>query len=130
MRRAGDRWRAGRVVAGLLESVRALDSAAVRFDTSVSERLAEVQSAPAEIVAKAGAALHDAVDHVRQGMDKLAAAQGELAARAGVAVDVVDRHNQALESELARSRDNVAKVHSALVDMTGSLADRFDGKVA
>jgi hypothetical protein len=44
-------------------------------------------------------------------------------------VGTASRHNDALEAEIAKSRDNVAKVHTALVDMTGQLAARAEARV-
>jgi phage shock protein A len=67
---------------------------------------------------RASAAMQEQFAGITQGQRDFAE---ELARRTADAVATLDRHNAALEQELGRSRDNVAKVHGALVDMTGTL---------
>lgn len=118
----------------LVENVRALDETAGRFDSLVAARLAEVRAAPEAIVADARASLERALGELSTTLQATVAAQrdaaGDLAARTAESLALAEGHNRALEAELSRSRENVAKVHAALVEMTGRLADRLESEVA
>ena len=118
------------VVSQLLDNVRALDGTAGRFDTLIAARLDEVRSAPEKIVAEANRRLEQVFGELNANLENTAKAQRELAAQlatqTGNSLASVERHNQALDAELTKSRENVVKVHSALVEMTGGLADRVE----
>lgn len=118
----------------LVENVRALDETAGRFDSLVAARLAEVRAAPEAIVADARASLERALGELSTTLQATVAAQrdaaGDLAERTAESLALAEGHNRALEAELGRSRENVAKVHAALVEMTGRLADRLESEVA
>lgn len=122
------------VVSQLLENVRTLDATASRFDSLVAARLDEVRAAPVEIATEAKASLERVLGELRGSLEAMVTAQRDLAtqlaSQTGESLSLVDRHNKALEAELSRSRDNVSKVHAALVDMTGQLADRLESQVA
>jgi hypothetical protein len=117
-------------VSQLLENMRAFEGMAGRFDTMIGARLDEVRLAPEKIVAEANTRLERVLSDLNGNLEKTVAAQRELtaklAAQVGDSVALVERHNLALDAELLKSRDNVAKVHSALVEMTGELADRLE----
>lgn len=118
------------VVSQLLDNVRALDGTAGRFDTLIAARLDEVRSAPEKIVAEANRRLEQVLSELNSNLENTAKAQRELASQlamqTGDSLASVERHNQALDAELTKSRENVVKVHSALVEMTGELADRVE----
>ena len=122
------------VVSGLLTHVQGLNSSVVRFEEVLLTSLKAVAGAPAGITEKAKADLTSAISGVQSSLEALAATQADLAVRlserASESISLVGRHNEALETELSRSRDNVAKVHSALVDMTGQLAERFESQAS
>lgn len=115
-------------VAAMVEHVKGFDATATRFDSSVAARLDEIKAVPGDIaartadaLARAAAAIEDQLAATSRGHQAFA---DDLARRANAGVAALDRHNAAMEAELGRSRDNVAKVHDALVDMTGRLVER------
>jgi hypothetical protein len=116
----------------MLQSVRSFDSTAAHLDQVILNRLEEVRAVPQEIVGKAGEDLENAVAAMRRSLEAFAEFQAELAnnlaSQAREGLEVVDRHNAALESELAKSRGYVAKVHNSLVDMTAELAAETEGR--
>lgn len=118
------------VAAELVGHVKGFDGAADRFDRLVAARLEEVRLVPAEIAGRAAEQIDHSVAAIRNSLELLARAQAESAANlvrdAGKGSAMIARHNEAMEAELARSRDNVAKVHSALVEMTDGLAARVE----
>ncbi|TAL34958.1 MAG: hypothetical protein EPN98_07830 [Phenylobacterium sp.] len=118
----------------LVENVRALDETAGRFDRLVAARLAEVRAAPEAVVAEARVSLERALGELSTTLQATVAAQrdaaADLAARTAESLALAQGHNRALEAELGRSRENVAKVHAALVEMTGRLANRLESEVA
>jgi hypothetical protein len=122
------------IVSGLLTHVQGLNSSVVRFEDVLLTSLKEVAGAPAGITEKAKVDLASAITGVQNSLEALAATQADLAIRlserADESLSLVGRHNDALETELSRSRDNVAKVHAALVDMTGQLAEKFESQAA
>ena len=124
----------GEAIAAMAGNVRTFDETTSRVDQLITTRLEEVRAVPQEIAANTQRSVEAAFERLRESLDSLAAAQGkiatELAQKAGDSVAIAGRHNTALESELSRSRENVAKVHTALVDMTGKLADRIEGHTA
>jgi len=118
------------VAAELVGHVKGFDGAADRFDRLVAARLEEVRLVPTEIAGRAAEQIDRSVAAIRDSLELLARAQAESAANLVRDADkgsaVIARHNEAMEAELARSRDNVAKVHSALVEMTDGLAARVE----
>ena len=77
--------------------------------------------------------MEEAIERLRTDLQSIVDAQGKVVEGLNDQIkqgaETAGRHNDALESELARSRDYVAKVHSALVDMTGTLASRAEARV-
>lgn len=118
------------VVTSLIEQVKSFDATAVRFDKAVVARIEEIKALPGETVRNASQAVARAVEAMEEQLGVLARGQqsfvDRLALRTEAGVATLDRHNKALEEELGRSRDNVAKVHRALVELTGTLTDRVN----
>jgi hypothetical protein len=118
----------------LLENVRALDETAGRFDNLITARLAEVRSAPEALITEARVSLEQALGELTATLQATVAGQREaaanLASRTADSLTLAEGHNRALEAELTRSRENVTKVHAALVEMTGRLADRLESEGA
>lgn len=113
----------------LANSVASVESATARFDEAVKKRLGEIKRFPADEASAAERAMKDVIAQWSAAVDALAAKQEEIVDRLDKAqagqVEALDRHNLALEGELAKSRDYVGKVHTALVDMTEKLADKI-----
>lgn len=121
--RTGDDLRTA--VTAMVDQVKGFDATAARFDTAVSARLDELREAPGDLAARtaeafgrASGAMEAQFASILKGQQDFADA---VASRTEASVAMLDRHNAAMEQELNRSRANVAKVHGALVDMTGEL---------
>lgn len=118
------------IASQLVGHMQGFDGAADRFDFLIAARLEEVRRTPSELATRVAAEIETAVAAIRSSLQALAAAQTEtadsLTRDAAQGSAAIARHNEALEGELARSRENVAKVHSALVEMTDGLAARIE----
>ena len=112
-------------LAAMTEQVQHLSGVAQRFEANVAAKLDDVGSMPGTLAQRASEALDKTAAAMDQQVEALARSQQsfvqEIAQRAEASVASLERHNSELERELAKSRDNVSKVHSALVDMTGTL---------
>jgi hypothetical protein len=121
------------VTAQLAGHLQGFDGAAERFDALIAARLEEVRRTPGEMAMRAADEVQRAAASIRSSLEELAVAQGEATAilvrGANEGAATMSRHNEALEVDLARSRENVAKVHSALVAMTDDLAAHVEAKV-
>lgn len=120
--------------AGLLnQHVADLNASTGRLESVLVDKLTEVQAVPQTVADSAIGGIAEAIERVRRDLEGIVEAQASvvagLADQVKQGADAASRHNGALEAELARSRDNVAKVHSALVDMTGQLAARAEARV-
>ena len=117
----------------LSEHVKDLNASTDRLEGVIVEKLAEVQAVPRAVAESAITGISDAIERVRQDLDAIVQAQagvvGDLTEQVKQSAEVASRHNVALEGEIAKSRENVAKVHSALVDMTDKLATRAEAQV-
>jgi hypothetical protein len=95
----------------------------------VSAQVQLLREAPGTAVAEASEALTRASAAVREELESLTTTQRSASAsisdQAAAAIEVVRRHNEAMEAELARSREMVERVHANLVDMTGELVDKL-----
>lgn len=136
----------GRLQAGASETVRDLAETATslrdhvaglsastdRLEGVLVEKITEVQAVPRSVADAAIAGLEGALERVRADLQQIVDAQGvvvaTLADQVKQGVGTASRHNDALEAEIAKSRDSVAKVHTALVDMTGQLAARAEAR--
>jgi len=110
--------------------VGSVERAATHFDSLVERRLEGLQRVPVEEAVAAEQSMRDVLARWSQTVDRLAARQEEMLARFDLLqtgqVEAVGRHNDALEAELGRSRDNVGKVHRALVEMTLEITQRLE----
>lgn len=118
----------------LAVGVKAMEQSAVRFDELVERRLGDLKRAPIEDTNSLEVAMRETMTRWSQNVDDLAARQLEMITQFEEVqtkqLMSVGRHNDALEQELARSRENVSRVHQALVDMTTELADRLESEPA
>ena len=98
-----------------------------RWEIEFAQRLAELENGPKQNADMALKAIAKAAEAVGDAMTRLSAVQeqaiGSVATSTDGLLTVVKGHNAALESELDKSRGHVRAVHSALVDMTGKLAN-------
>ena len=121
--RTGDDLRTA--VGAMVEQVKGFDATASRFDASVTARIDELKSVPGDIAARTADAFVRASASMQEQFTSIAEGQrtfaGEIGRRTEESVAMLERHNAALEQELGQSRTNVAKVHGALVEMTGEL---------
>lgn len=112
--------------------------AARKWEGEFAARLAELESGPKDIADKTLIAIARAAEGVQSAMTELTAAHDAAMAKLtttqdsaissiGTSTDgllqVVRGHNAAMEDELRKSRENAQKVHDALADMTGRLAN-------
>lgn len=118
----------------LSDHVAGLNASTVRLETLMVEKIAEVRALPQSVAQSAMEGIGSTLDRLRLELESVVAAHSSLTTRLGDQLETVavaaGRHNSALEAELQRSRENVAKVHSALVDMTGKLAARAEAQRA
>lgn len=113
------------LTARMVEQVQAFDGSAARVEQQMSDRLAEVKAVPTEIASSVVAGVESAMQRLDLSLTALVDRQEAASAQM---ISAVTRHNQELEAELAKSREHVSRVHSALVEMTGQLADRIEGQ--
>jgi hypothetical protein len=115
-------------VSAMTEQVKAFDATATRFEASIASRLDEIRAVPGDMAKRTSETLDRAASAIERQFDAIAQGQqglvDEVARGAEAGVAALHRHNAALERELERSRENVAKVHGALVDMTGMLVEQ------
>lgn len=125
--RANDLKSATTALHGQIEGLARATSA---LEASLSERIEAVQGIPQSVATSAINGIEAAIERIRGDLSSIVETQSQtvadLAAQARNGAETAARHNGALEAELAKSRDNVAKVHSALVAMTGELAARAE----
>jgi|GEM_PF-1693982 len=117
-------------VADMAAQVKSFDETATRFDTNVNTRLEEVNGVPANTAKRTAEAFAKAAEAMEEQFATIARAQEkfveDLSRRAEESAAMLHRHNAAMEQDLERSRENVGKVHTALVEMTGSLVNRVE----
>lgn len=116
----------------LHQHVGGLNASTGRLEGVLVDKLAEVQAVPRAVADSAVAGIADAIERMRRDLDALVQAQTGvvegLSAQVKQSADVATRHNVTLEAEITRSRENVAKVHAALVEMTGQLAAKAEAR--
>jgi hypothetical protein len=114
----------------LNQHVEGLAASSGRLEGVLIDKLAEVQAVPRAVADGAVNGINEALERVRVDLQSIVEAQARVSAdlseQVRKGVDLASRHNGALELEVARSRENVAKVHTALVDMTEQLAARVE----
>lgn len=110
--------------------VASLTSSAERLESVLTEKISEIQVVPRQVadaaISEVGTAIERVRDELQSMVDAQARVTAELAEQVRAGADAAGRHNSALEAELAKSRENVAKVHGALVDMTKQIAERVE----
>jgi hypothetical protein len=115
-------------VVDMSAQVKSFDETATLFDRNVTMRLEEVKGVPANTAKRTAEAFAKAAEAMEEQFAAIVRTQegfvSSLSRRAEESAAILDRHNSALEQDLGRSRENVGKVHSALVEMTGSLVSR------
>jgi len=115
-------------VADMAAQVKSFDETATLFDRNVTMRLEEVKGVPANTAKRTAEAFAQAAEAMEEQFAAIVRTQegfvADLSRRTEESAAILDRHNAALEKDLDRSRENVGKVHLALVDMTGSLVSR------
>ncbi|MFZ2995527.1 hypothetical protein [Sphingobium sp.] len=116
------------VVEEVAKHIAEFDASTTRFEESLTARLAEVKSVPGDMATKTADSFARAASAMEEQFQAISRTQqtftDDLSRRAEASLETLEQHNAALERELHRSRDNVTKVHGALVDMTGTLVDR------
>jgi hypothetical protein len=114
----------------LNQHVEGLNASTGRLEGILVDKLEAVQAVPRSVADSAISGIHDALERVRLDLNALFETQASvtagLAEQVRQGADMASRHNGALEIEIARSRENVAKVHTALVNMTEQLATRVE----
>lgn len=114
----------------LRETVASLLTSIQKFEGEFAVRLKSLEDGPKDTADKALAAIAKAAGSVDEAMGRLQEVQEASIRSVGTATNglltVVKGHNDGLEAELSRSRENVQKVHNALVDMTTKLNDKFE----
>ena len=117
----------------LNQHVSGLNASTDRLEGILIDKLAEVQAVPRKVADTAVTGISEAIERIRADLQSIVEAQAsvvsDLTEQVKQGADIASRHNGVLEGEIAKSRDNVAKVHSALVDMTEKLATRVEARV-
>jgi hypothetical protein len=117
----------------LNQHVLGLNASTERLEGILVDKLAEVHAVPRKVADSAVAGISEAIGRLRDDLQSVVQAQAsvvtDLADQVKQGAEMASRHNGALESEIAKSRENVAKVHSSLVDMTEKLAGKVEARV-
>jgi hypothetical protein len=97
---------------------------------ATNHQLADIRRGPGEVVRNSAQNLRDAVANLQIEIGQLSRTHEEarqiLVNQGASAIESVRQHNRDLETELKNSRDLVGRVHSALADMTRSLAETVE----
>jgi hypothetical protein len=109
-------------------------TAVLRFQSDLQARLQDVEIGPNAAVQKTIAGVAEVAETLRSSVDRLVSAHRnsaqEIEAETSSLLAALRSHNSALEAELGRSRQNVARVHGALVDMTGELLEQVERRAS
>ncbi|MFM7349849.1 MAG: hypothetical protein ACKO01_10240 [Erythrobacter sp.] len=115
----------------LAASVAALEQSLKNVRDETDRQIEQLKTGPAEVGAQAMETLKNAASalegHLSDVSKLNATIQSDLTAQNAAALEAAKQHNAALESELGRSRQLVGQVHSALAEMTESLAKTVEG---
>lgn len=98
----------------VVQNIRQLETQVQRLVEQLNSQLTQINRVPL----KSATDLAQAAERIYQSL----AQQGEAA------LTLSRNHNEALSTQLSQSRALVAKVHSALVDMTESIAQQAEGR--
>lgn len=117
----------------LNQHVSSLNTSTDRLEGILVDKLTAVQAVPRKVADTAITGISAAIERIHADLQSIVEAQAsvvsDLAEQVKQNADIASRHNGALEGEIVKSRENVAKVHSALVDMTEQLAARAEARV-
>lgn len=115
----------------LADTVGDFEESLARIRQETDKQIAELAAGPGTVAANTIATVNSACEALVLQIEQIAALHDNirsgLADQTSVAVEASKRHNNELEAELARSRGLVTKVHSALADMTDSIAKTVEG---
>lgn len=116
----------------LNQHVAGLNASTGRLEGILVDKLAEIQAVPQAVAATAITGVSEAIERLRRDLEAIVQAQasmvGGLTEQVKQGAEIASRHNVALEGEIAKSRENVTRVHTALVDMTEALATRVEAR--
>lgn len=108
----------------------ALLSSVQEMKSETDRRIREVGTAPADAIARALSVMSAAAKGLERQVLQIEQlhdqARSNIVTVGEATVQAARRHNDQLEAELGRSRAIVERVHSALADMTESLATRLE----
>jgi hypothetical protein len=109
----------------IVSTTSAMLQAAQEFDSLVEARLTTLNRAPMKVSERLGTALSDTIAQWEKTIAQHAASHAEalrtLAKARSDELAAISRHNEALDLEVARSREKVTRVHASLVEMTNEL---------
>ena len=115
----------GKLAVAAAESIEGIREAAQRFDQLVAARLAALDEAPLKANDRLDAALGAALQRWQESIALHAAGQTELLLQLEKArsdeLASARRHNEALDVEIARSRERVGKLQTALIEVANEL---------
>lgn len=115
----------------LATSVATLEQSLKNVRDETDRQIKELKAGPAEVGVQAMQTLKNAAlaleGHLSDVSTLNATIQSDLTAQNAAALEAAKQHNAALETELGRSRQLVGQVHSALAEMTESLAKTVEG---
>lgn len=117
--------RLGNLAVAAAQSIEGIRDAAQRFDQLVEARLATLDQAPLKANERLDAALSTALQRWQESLAQHASGQGELLRQLERArsdeLASVKRHNEALDAEIAKSRERVGRLQSALIEAANEL---------
>lgn len=115
----------GKAVNKVADTLSNFESSAARFEENASKRIDTLNEAPIGLVKSTSEAFEQATAAMRTQVDLISSQQKDFSDQTKLqlseTIEALRKHNTSLETELAKSGENVLKVHSSLVDMTSSL---------
>ena len=111
------------IVQELLSATTDFESTLKAIGTETKQQLSDLGKGPSDTIRSSMESLQNATRVLQNHIENLSRAHDEAST---AAVEVTRKHNDELEIELKRSRDVVARVHSALADMTRNLAETVE----
>lgn len=119
------------VASGLEKSVVAIQATLTAMQKQADRQMEALRGGPGSAMFEIGNVLNRAAEELRSHVAATGKLQAEthagMTAQAEVALKTTRQLNERLQHELERSTQLVTKVHGALVDMTGRLAESVEG---
>ncbi|ESQ92897.1 hypothetical protein ABAC460_01230 [Asticcacaulis sp. AC460] len=116
----------------LADAVSGFEKSLSSIREETDRQLSELKTGPARSVENAISKLTDAGEVLGRQVEKISELHDQVHARltreTQSSLELSQRHNEGLQTELDRSRELVTKVHSALADMTEKLANVAEGR--